>query len=156
MRLRWKYDIKALYTWLSIRDKLLARLNQSSKLLSLRFPLQITLSTVSHHPHGEAFKANLFCQGRSHMESFEDYEEANDFSCKKEPEADAYFKSIKLIETFLSPLSARFSSLVCGRQGLINPHGQLSEAERRVASYRPLLANFLIGCVSWKCENKIS
>lgn len=42
------------------------------------------------------------------MESFEDYEEANDFFCKKEPEADAYFKSIKLIETFLSPLSARF------------------------------------------------
>lgn len=68
------------------------------------------------------------------MESFEDYEEANDFSCKKEPEADAYFKSIKLIETFLSPLSARFCSLffslVRGRQGLINPHSQLSEAER--------------------------
>lgn len=92
------------------------------------------------------------------MESFEDYEEANDFSCKKrEPEADAYFKSIKLIETFLSPLSALFSPLffspVHGRQGLINPHGQLSEAERWVASYRPLLANFLIGCV--KCENGI-
>ncbi len=67
------------------------------------------------------------------MESFEDYEEANDFSCKKEPEADAYFKSIKLIETFLSPLSALFSPLfsspVHGRQSLINPHGQLSEAE---------------------------
>ncbi len=93
------------------------------------------------------------------MESFEDYEEANYFSCKKEPEADAYFKSIKLIETFLSPLSALFSPLfsspVHGRQGLINPHGQLSEAERWVASYRPLLANFLIGRVSWKCENRI-
>lgn len=31
------------------------------------------------------------------------------FPAKKEPEADAYFKSIKLIETFLSPLSALFS-----------------------------------------------
>lgn len=93
------------------------------------------------------------------MESFEDYEEANDFSCKKEPEADAYFKSIKLIETFLSPLSAHFCSLffslVCGRQGLINPYSQLSEAECWVASYHPLLAHFLIGCVSWKCENYI-